>query len=428
MKKVLIVTYYWPPAGGPGVQRWLQFVRHLPAFDIHPVLFIPENPHYPLVDTSFLELVPEKVTIYKGKIWEPYAWASFLSTKKTNRISAGIIKDKKQSFLEKVLLAIRGNLFIPDARKYWVKPTVNSLSEIITKESIDTIITTGPPHSVHLIGLKLKQQKAVRWIADFRDPWTSIGYHKKLKLLPWAKRKHLKLEKEVLSMADDIITTSNTTASEFRHIVHRSVHTITNGFETVEIKDVKLDEKFSISHIGSLLSGRNPEVFWSCLAELCKEVKGFKEHLQLKFIGVVSDQLKESVSKFNLDECCLYLGYKSHSEALVYQKQSQILLLVEINSLETTGIIPGKLFEYFMAERPILGIGPVNWEVTKMINDTQTGKVFTYTDKTQLKSVVLNWYNAFLNNSLKVDPKGINAYSRLELTSKLATIIHGNRI
>ena len=190
MKKVLIITYYWPPAGGPGVQRWLKFVKYLREFNVDPVLYIPENPDYPILDASFNNEIPEGIKIYKHPIFEPYKLASFFSREKTKRISSGLIKSKNQSFLEKIMLWIRGNLFIPDARKYWINPSVNFLSEILSKEKIETIITTGPPHSVHLIGYKLKEKFDINWISDFRDPWTSIGYHKKLKLTKASQKKH----------------------------------------------------------------------------------------------------------------------------------------------------------------------------------------------------------------------------------------------
>ena len=182
-KKLLIITYYWPPAGGPGVQRWLKFVKYLPDFNVQPIVYIPENPTYPIIDRGLESEVSEKAVILKHKIFEPYGLASFFGKNKTKKISSGIIPNqKKQSFLEKTLLWVRGNIFIPDARFLWVKPSVKYLKKYIQENNIDTIVTSGPPHSLHLIGLQLKQELGVTWLADFRDPWTTIGYHKALKL------------------------------------------------------------------------------------------------------------------------------------------------------------------------------------------------------------------------------------------------------
>jgi len=156
-KKILIISYYWPPAGGPGVQRWLKFVKYLPDFNIEPHVYIPENPTYPLLDEKLLSEVSDKAIIIKQPIFEPYGLASVFSKNKTKKISSGIIPNqKKQSFVEKAMLWIRGNVFIPDARVFWVKPSVKFLKHYLQDHQIDTIITTGPPHSLHLIGLQLK--------------------------------------------------------------------------------------------------------------------------------------------------------------------------------------------------------------------------------------------------------------------------------
>lgn len=423
MRKVLVITYYWPPAGGPGVQRWLKFVKYLRDFDVEPVLYIPENPHYPLIDNTFLKDIPNDLIIYKHPIKEPYRLASLFSSKKTKRISSGIIQSKDQSFIEKMFLWVRGNLFIPDARKFWVKPSVNYLRGVLEKEGIDTIITTGPPHSVHLIGYYLKQTKAVNWIADFRDPWTTIGYHKKLKLTSSAKRKHKLLESKVLKSADKIIVTSATTKKEFEQITEQPIKVITNGYDSEISSTQKLDEKFTISHIGSMLTGRNPVKLWQVLSDLLKNNIDFKNALHLQFIGVISDDVLQSLNDFGLQNHFKVVGYVSHEKAIEFQKTSQILLLVEIDSQETIGIIPGKLFEYMAAKRPILGVGPKNWEVADIVNDTKSGCIFEYSDDIALKNVILDWFTQYQKGELFVTSKDIEQYSRRELTRKLAEYI-----
>lgn len=423
MKKVLVITYYWPPAGGPGVQRWLKFVKYLRDFGIEPIVYIPENPQYPLLDTSFNDDIPSDITIYKHPIFEPYRIASLLSKKNTKRISSGIIKNKNQSFLETVMLWIRGNFFIPDARKYWVRPSVTFLTGVLEKEGIETIITTGPPHSVHIIGKYLKEIKKVKWIADFRDPWTSIGYHKKLKLTTLAENRHKELERLVLTNADKIVVTSQTTKEEFNSITKSPIKVITNGFDQLKPKNVELDQDFSISHIGSMLTGRNPKNLWKVLGELIEENNSIKETLVLQFVGVVSDDVLESTKEFGLQDYIRVIGYVSHEDAVTYQVKSQILLLAEIDSPETVGIIPGKLFEYMAAERPILGIGPENWEVAQIVAETKTGAIFEHSSHFQLKNVLLNWFNQYQQQQLKVSSGNIEPYSRRELTRKLAEFI-----
>ena len=423
MKKVLIITYYWPPAGGPGVQRWLKFVKYLRDFNIEPVLYIPENPNYPITDTGFVSEIPDGISIYKQPIFEPYKLASFLSSKKTKRISSGIIQSNNQSTLEKVMLWIRGNIFIPDARKFWVKPSVSFLSELIFKEKIETVITTGPPHSVHLIGLKLKEKLDINWISDFRDPWTSIGYHKKIKLTKASQKKHKHLEKSVLTSADKIIVTSASTKAEFQEITTKPIVVITNGFDNDLKSKVVLDTNFTIAHIGSLLTGRNPENLWKVLAELIESNVKFKNSFKLKLVGVTSADVLNTIYSYGLENYVELQGYVTHNEALEIQNKSQVLLLTEINSKETTGIIPGKLFEYLAAKRPILAIGPKNWDVGDIINETKSGKLFDYSEDSSLKEIILEWFQAFQNKKLESNSVNIAKYSRRELTKKLAEIL-----
>jgi len=437
MKKVLIITYYWPPAGGPGVQRWLKFVKYLRDFGVEPVVYVPENPHYPIEDASLEQEIPEDLTLYRQPLFEPYGLAKLLSSKKTKRISSGIIQTKNQSALEKAMLWVRGNFFIPDARKYWVKPSVKFLSEVLDgahadrtssnsdlgQASIDTVITTGPPHSVHLIGQRLKAEKGVRWLADFRDPWTSIGYHKKLKLTKSSRKKHKEMERSVLNEADRIIVTSPATQREFQQITQRPISVITNGHDSGYEGGADLDKEFTISHIGSLLTGRNPKNLWKVLSQIASEDAVFRSDLQLEFMGVVSKAVMDSLYRFELGPYIKMRGYGSHAEAQRRQQRSQVLLLVEIDSEETKGIIPGKLFEYMAAQRPILALGPKNWEAGKILNETGAGAVFDHQGHVELKKTILNWYAAFKKENLESKSENIEKYSRKALTEQLANIV-----
>lgn len=424
-KKILIITYYWPPAGGPGVQRWLKFVKYLPDFGVQPVVYIPENPTYPIVDQNLVKEVSEKAIILKQTIFEPYQLASFLSKNKTKKISSGIIPNqKKQSFLDKTFLWIRGNLFIPDARVFWVKPSVAYLEKYIVENNIDTIITSGPPHSLHLIGLELKQKLDLKWFADFRDPWTTIGYHKSLRLSSFAAKKHKALEHQVLNTADTIIVTSKTTKTEFEAITNKPIAVITNGYDTEEVEKQILDTKFSLAHIGSFLSERNPLILWESLIELTQEIPDFKSHLEVKLIGAVSQEVLETITQFGLKPYLNNLGYVSHAEAIAHQRKSQVLLLIEINSEDTKSIIPGKLFEYMVSNRPIIAIGPNGSDFAEIITNTNTGVFFDYSEKMKLKSVILDFYNQFLEGKLQSNGVGLQNYSRRNLTQKLVELLN----
>lgn len=422
MKKILIITYYWPPAGGPGVQRWLHFVRYLPKFGIQPLVLVPENPYYPIQDPTLVNEVPAGVEIIKIPTREPYKWAKILSKNQTQKMSSGILPDKKPGFLEKSLLFVRGNLFIPDARVGWVRPVTHFLQKYLTENQIDTLITTGPPHSLHLIGQSLKKKLKIRWIADFRDPWAAIGYHQKLMLTPWAQKQHHMLEAKVLQQADEIVVTSKLLKSQFEKLTPKPVSCITNGFEPpVEKTTVEPEkEQFVILHTGSLLTGRNTPALWEAIGKLSQKNPDFKQWLRIRLVGVVSNKIIDSIREAGLSDSLELLPYLSHREVLVEQKKAAVLLLAEIDTEATRLIIPGKLFEYFMAARPILAIGPKDWEVAQMLKTTQTGQYFPHNDPKGIQTHLEILFANHLKGANFVKPEGVEQYSRENLTNELA--------
>ncbi len=423
MKRALIITYYWPPAGGPGVQRWLKFVKYFKEFGVEPIVYTPENPSYPLIEKNFELDIPKDTEIIKFPIQEPYKLAKMFSKKKTKQFSSGIMSGKDASILEKLMLYIRGNFFIPDARIGWVKPSVEFLSNYISNNPVDIIITTGPPHSLHLIGMQLQKKLNVKWIADFRDPWTTIHYHASLRLSESSQKKHKQLEAQVLKAADIVVVTSPTTKTEFQAITKRPIFVITNGYDVMPQQTSKLDIEFSISHIGSLLSERNPIILWEVLEELCSENKHFKKDLKLKFAGIISDEIISVLKEKDLFKNSHILGYLPHKEALLLQRKSQVLLLIEIDSPETRAILPGKLYEYLAAKRPIIALGPKQSDIEDIIKETASGMFFNYSDKNILKKQILEYYNLFKENKLEISSRNIEDYSRRELTKKFSELI-----
>ena len=423
MKRALVITYYWPPAGGPGVQRWLKFVTYFKEFGIEPVVFIPDNPHYPLQDKSIVSEIPEGIEIIRFPIKEPYGFAKIFSKKKTKQVSSGIITNKNQSVLEKLLLWIRGNFFIPDARIGWVKPAVGFLKEYLAKNDMDIVISSGPPHSLHLIGMALKEELGIKWVADFRDPWTTIHYHQSLRLNKRAQKKHLKLESKVLNNSDLVVVTSARTKKEFQNITSVPIEVISNGYDILEKIEPNLDAQFSIAHIGSLLTNRNPELLWEILSELKDENRVFSKNLLIKLVGAVSEDVLESLAVFGLTENYKTLGYVSHQEAIQIQHDAQVLLLVEMDSPETKSIIPGKLFEYVAANRPILAIGPDGSDVEGILKETNAGVYFTYTEKEKLKKQLQFYYEAYSKANLNINSHNTEQYSRRELTKSLSSLL-----
>lgn len=347
-KRVLIVTYYWPPAGGPGVQRWLKFVKYLPEQGWKPIVFVPENPDYPFLDNSLSQEVVENLDLIKTKIWEPYQLAEkFVGNNKKLRAGQFDI-GQNQNWKTKLSVWIRGNFFIPDARVFWVKPSIRYLSKYLEENKIDVLVTTGPPHSMHLIGLGLKKIfPHLKWVADFRDPWTEISYYKHLRLTRWADQKHRYLEQKVFDIADVTLATSFTDAENFKK-KGANAFCITNGFDESEIREREIEkpEKFVLSYVGVLEQLRNPKILWEAINELITENIDFAENFELKFVGRVDYNILETMRIMPLSKYLKNLGYLSHHRALEEMSKSEVLLITSFNEEASKGIIPGKLFEY----------------------------------------------------------------------------------
>ena len=285
------------------------------------------------------------------------------------------------------------------------------------------IITSGPPHSLHLIGKSLKKETGIKWVADLRDPWTTIHYHKSMRLTKRAQKKHVALESEVLTNANHIVVTSATTKREFQKITKIPIEVITNGYDSIDDFKPNLDAKFTLSHIGTLLSNRNPIILWEALSELCSENSPFSEDLLIQLAGSLSDAILISIKEYGLINQCITLGYLSHQKAIQLQCNSQILLLIEMNLSETKAIIPGKLFEYLAAKRPIIAIGPLDSDVEKIIKETNSGSYFGYSEKEKLKNQISLYYQAYRQGNLSVNSKGLSKFSRKTLTLKMSDLI-----
>jgi len=421
MKKALIITYYWPPAGGSGVQRWLKFVKYFREFGIEPVVYTVENPNYPIVDASLKNDIPINMEVLKQPIWEPNNVLSFLGKNKTE--SAGFLNPNPTLF-GKIIQYIRANYFIPDARKFWVKPSVKYLKKYLDKNKIDVVITTGPPHSMHLIGLKLKQQLNIKWIADFRDPWTEIDYFHQLPLSEKAIKKHHFLEEEVLKQADSVLVVGNTMKRKY-DMFNANVVAITNGFDgEIVNSNIELDSKFKMTHIGLMNADRNSKMLWKVLSEICSENNDFRKDFQLKLIGKLDASVLDEISKHHLSENIEIINYLPHNKVVEFQKKSQILLLVVNNVPSAKGIITGKIFEYLMAKRPILAIAPSNGDLAEIIQQTNSGFVVDFDKRVLLKKTILDLYSKFKSNNLAVDSKNIEQFHRKQLTKKVAEIIN----
>ena len=428
MKKVLIITYYWPPSGGSPVIRWLKFAKYLNSFGWKPIIYTAKNAEYPEIDHSLGNDVPSHVKVIKKEIWEPYqAYKRFIGAEKKTSINTGFLSEKKKpGFLEKISVWIRGNLFIPDARKFWINPSYKYLLNYLQSNPVDIIVSTGPPHSTHVIAMKIKEKTGIKWVADFRDPWTNIDFYDQLMLSKWADKKHKTLEKKVLQFADHVITVSQTMMEEFIAIKKNNVSVITNGFDEDEIPeaDVILDEKFTISHFGSMNKARDPVSLWIALNELVKELPGLSNDMVIKLYGKVDYQISEKIKTLELDKLVKLINYIPRDKAIKEQAKSQILLLVINQTKNAQGILTNKLFEYLSVKRPIMAIAPPISDLARLIDYTRAGTVFDYNDTARIKAFIKGKYLEFKEKGyIKGNQNNIHEFSRKGLTKALSDIL-----
>lgn len=425
MHKVLIITYYWPPSGGGGVQRWLKFVKYLNRFGYEPIVYTPENPNAPAKDPGLEKDIPSELTVLKQPIREPYRlYRIFTGREKTDNPGAAFASDKQNTIIEKFANWIRSNFFIPDARVLWVNPSVRYLTKYILKNPVELIVSTGPPHSMHLIGMKLRKKLDIPWVADFRDPWTGIDYYDELLLSLLADKKHKKLEKQVLKTADRVITVSQANKEEFTQMGFDNISVITNGFDHDDLATgpVKPDEKFSIAHIGTFMYNRNPDILWQALKQLTEENAEFAKDLVIKLIGKIDLKIIEQINIYRLDRFLNITEYLPHDQAIQELKKSQLLLLVINKTGNNKGMLTGKVFEYISSGRPILCIGPNGSDIEKLLIETNSGILSDLTDLNCLKKNILHYYNTFKKGVLTTQPKNIENYSRINLTEQLSAI------
>ena len=434
MKKILFITYYWPPSGGAGVQRSLKFVKYLPEFGVEPiVLTVDENyASYPLSDNTLSKEVGAKIKVVRTKSFEALKVLSFFTSKK-NIPHGGFANSNKDKPFQKFLRYIRGNLFIPDARIGWINHAVKAAEKIIVEEKIDTIFITSPPHSSQLIGLRLKSKLNIKWIADLRDPWTDIYYYKDLLHTKRSAEKDLKLESEVLKKADDVISVSTHINEMFKSKIFSEknisnspgrFHIIPNGFDEKDFvnRSEGAKELFYISYVGSIADSYNPEIFFKVLSKVVDEFKDVS--FRIRIVGSMPIKVSEILRTNNLENITEYISHVTHDKAIKYMQESAVLLLLIPDVENNNGILTGKIFEYMASRRPVIGLGPADGDAAAILKECNAGKMFERNNDeglySYLKSLILQWQE---NKELVNMDKTYYKYSRKELAGKLASII-----
>ena len=428
-----MITYYWPPSGGAGVQRALKFVKYLTEFGVQPyVLTVDENKaSYPFTDNTLADEIPASVKVHRTDTSEPFGIYSRLTGKKS--IPTGFSNESNPGLIQKSSRFIRGNFFIPDARRGWIKFALKEAKKILDTENIDTVITTSPPHSAQLIGLELKRfyKDRVRWIADLRDPWTDIYYYNEFHHLYFAKKRDLQYESDVLSKADFVVTVSNELKELFKTKTSgkKNIYVIPNGYDEEDFKDSFTEEKssgksFIISYTGTLADSYNPNIFFHALK---KVTAAFPEtDIKLRFVGNPSSSLIEYAKSISLSENIEMIPTVSHDESVKFLLKSDALLLVIPEIKNDKGILTGKLFEYLASRKPVICIGPPDGEAASILNECEAGKTFGRNMETELTQhlselIIKRKEGTDLNINIKNDL--YKKYSRRSQAGELAKII-----
>ena len=424
MKKVLIITYYWPPSGGAGVQRWLKFAKYLPEYGWQPVILTvdPLYASYPQRDESLAGEIDPQCMVYTTKSFELYNVYKFLSGKKEVPYG-GFANESKEGLLQKASKFIRGNFLLPDPRKGWNRYALKKASELILQFNIDTVVTTSPPHSTQLIGLKLKQKFNIKWIADLRDPWTDIYYYNQFKHTALARTIDLQYERKVVENADLLVTVSEDVkrifAGKSSLPVAAKTVVIPNGFDEDDflLKQVPAETKKVITYTGTISEAYPVDCFLQALSALDQ---GLKSQILIRFVGKVPPSV---VQKFRNTQLEIELvGYVDHPKSIEYLFRSTLLLLVIPEVKNNHGILTGKFFEYLASQKPILAIGPTKGDLAKIIQETNCGQLFDYQDAEGMRRFIV----ASLNNPVTEPSVSERAsqYSRKQLTGKIAQLLN----
>jgi glycosyltransferase involved in cell wall biosynthesis len=429
MKKVLIITYYWPPSGGPGVQRCVKWAKYLPNYGFEPIIVTvdPEKASYPLIDESLINELSSSIQVFKTRTFEPFN----LYTKiipGANIPKPGFADESNPGLSKKIARFIRGNLFIPDARIGWNRFALNQCRKLIKKEKIAIILASSPPHSTQLIAMQLSREYGIPWIADLRDPWTDIYYNRNLFRLSFARRNDARFEKMVLENADRLITVSDSLKKLFQSKSNKidpdTIHVIPNGFDNNDFPEqsVDSDQCFSITYTGTM-SDDYPIIPFIKSVEFIL-LKNPSLEFKINMVGQISDKIINLFKTSRISQFLNIQGYLIHSESINLIRKASALLLIIPDVSRNEGIITGKLFEYLAARRPIICFGPIHGDASKIIARCSSGKAFDYNESEKAAKWLLDLHKQWsMGSKLIVGNEHIGDYSRQKQTQTLGHIL-----
>ena len=431
MKRLLFIAYYFPPSGGPGVQRSLKFVKYLQEFGWQPSVITvrPDQASFPDLDPALNDEIPASTRVEGTSAWDPYAWyARLLGRRKGDVVSVGFLGESQPGFRQRLARGIRANLFLPDARVGWIPFAATRARACMAQDSYDAILTTGPPHSTHLVGLLLHRLHRIPWLADFRDPWTRISYYAELPMMKPARALDAWLEKLVLGHADACTVVSESIGRCLRNRTREAPVVIWNGFDPADFQGFDPSalppaKRFLMGYVGTMNEAQSPHVLWKVLGDLIIEQPA--RALGLRFTGNVDPAVLAAASHHGLGSLIETVPYVSHGTAIEHMRASTLLLLC-INRVEgAEGIVTGKLFEYLAAGRPIVGIGPPDGDAARILRETEAGRMFDFDDEAGLGAYLRAQIDAWSNGRAVggARPDRIARYSRRVQTEALAEVL-----
>lgn len=429
-KRLLLISYYWPPAGGIGVQRWLTMTYYLAELGWDITVVKPLNADYPIVDLNNITKIHPSIKFVEIENWEVRKlYARFFSGNNKNVKADDIFFLKKDELTrkQKVSLWIRSNLFVPDARVTWVRPVTKFLKNHLQTHPFDVLITTGPPHSAHLIGANIKSVfPHLKWVADFRDPWTDIEYHQNLLLTSYADKLHQHLERKVLVESDLVVTVSQSWADRFRELGAQNVEVVINGYDEkdFEKKLKNPSKKFCILHAGSFGENRWIPSFWKAIEELLQDEMELKADLQIRFIGQIENAVQTRMEQHVVKENIQLLGQLPHNEAIQEMLDASLLFL-PINKVQgnNKGRMTGKIYEYIATGNPILLIGNDDGDAFRLIKEEGLGYSCGYDETKKIKESILSEYIYWKSGGMKEKAENNQRYSRREAARKMSELM-----
>ena len=412
----MILSYYWPPSGGSGVQRWMYFAKYLKQLGWEPIVITVDEKQaaYPQLDQSLLKEV-EGIRVVKTSTREPLRlYSRLISGKAVKGIPQGEVNTK--NVFGKLAAYIRGNYFIPDARKGWVPFAVKAAQKLLKQENIEHLITTGPPHSTHLAGLQLIDLFRLNWWVDFRDPWTDVFYNKQMHQSKRSQAKDAQLEKTVLQKASGVITTigGELHQSLKAKVPHQKFVTLANGFdEELMNNTVSLLPKnvFHVVYTGLLTQQQDYPSILKALLQL----KGDRP-IRFSLAGNISDSILKEIRSALPHVEVVYHGYLDHAAAIELMKSGHLLLNF-IFAGATTQMISGKLLEYFATQVPVISIGDPLSAAGEFIAQGSCAKMIEREDHAAIQGFIQTLYE--VNKSQKNEMDKLDQWSRKSITQHL---------